>query len=161
MGIGDKIHEGPCRKSRLLEWFLTSGWDHPISHQVWHDSLKIVNVFKALQPSTDNSDVIYCFAFRSRIFHSYEDVTIAGKGLVAKFKPMLGAQGLWAGNLYRITPAVTRGLRFSDLIRRTSLCSRLLRHTRGCGGSILTRILERKILQQDMIYNRPSTFAEI
>jgi hypothetical protein len=60
----------------------------------------------------------------------------------AKFKPMLGAQGLWAWrDLYRVTPAVTRGLGFSGLIRRTAPFSRLLRHTRGCGGSILTRIL--------------------
>ena len=32
----------------------------------------------------------------------------------AKFRPMLGTQGLWAGrDLYRATPAVTRGLGFS------------------------------------------------
>jgi hypothetical protein len=49
-----------------------------------------------------------------------------------KFRPMLGAQGLWAGrDLYRATPAV----------RKTAPFCRLLRHTRGCGGSILTRIL--------------------
>jgi hypothetical protein len=60
----------------------------------------------------------------------------------AKFRPMLGTQGLWAGrDLYRATPAVTRDLSFSGLIRRTAPFSRLLRHTRGCGGSILTRIL--------------------
>jgi hypothetical protein len=55
---------------------------------------------------------------------------------------MLGAQCLWAGrDLYRATPAVTRGLGFSGLIRRTAPFSRRLQHTRGCGGSILTRIL--------------------
>jgi hypothetical protein len=60
----------------------------------------------------------------------------------AKFRPMLGAQGLWAGrDLYRATPAVTRGLGFFGLMRRTAPFSRLLRHTRGCGGSILARIL--------------------
>jgi hypothetical protein len=60
----------------------------------------------------------------------------------AKFRPMLGAQGLWAGrDLYRATPAVTRDLGFSGLIRRTAPFNRLLRHTRVCGGSILTRIL--------------------
>jgi hypothetical protein len=59
----------------------------------------------------------------------------------AKFRPMLGAQGLWAGrDLYRATPATTRDLGFSSLIRRTAPFSRLLRHTRGCGGSILTWI---------------------
>jgi hypothetical protein len=60
----------------------------------------------------------------------------------AKFRPKIGAQGLWAGrDLYRATPAVTQDLGFSGLIRRTAPFSRLLRHTRGCGGSILTRIL--------------------
>jgi hypothetical protein len=60
----------------------------------------------------------------------------------AKFSPMLGAQGRWAErDLYRTTPAVTKGLGFSGLIRRTALFSRLVRHTRGCGESILTRIL--------------------
>jgi hypothetical protein len=55
---------------------------------------------------------------------------------------MLGAHGLWAGrNLYRATPAVTRYLGFSGLIRMTAPFSRLLRHTRRCGGSILTRTL--------------------
>jgi hypothetical protein len=44
-------------------------------------------------------------------------------------------------DLYRATPAVTRDLGFSGLIRRTAPFSRLLWHTRGCGGSILTRIL--------------------
>jgi hypothetical protein len=54
----------------------------------------------------------------------------------AKFRPMLGAQGLWAArDLYRATPAVTRNLGFSGLIRRTAPFSRLLWHTRGCGGS--------------------------
>jgi hypothetical protein len=43
--------------------------------------------------------------------------------------------------LYRATSVVTRGLGFSGLIRRTAPFSRLLRHTRGCGGSILTRNL--------------------
>jgi hypothetical protein len=60
----------------------------------------------------------------------------------AKFRPMLGAQGFWAGrDLYRTTPAVTRDLCFSGLIRGTVPFSRQLRHTRVCVGSILTRIL--------------------
>jgi hypothetical protein len=60
----------------------------------------------------------------------------------AKFRPMLGAQGLWAGkDLYRATPAVKRGLGFSGLIQRIAPISRLLRHAWGCGGPILTRIL--------------------
>jgi hypothetical protein len=56
-----------------------------------------------------------------------------------KFRPTPGAQGLWAGrDLYRVTPNVTRGLGFSCLIRRTAPFNRL---TRGCGGTVLTRIL--------------------
>jgi hypothetical protein len=61
---------------------------------------------------------------------------------VAKFRPMLGAQGHWAGrDLYRATPAMTQGLGFSGLIRRTAPISCLLRHARGCKGSILTWVL--------------------
>jgi hypothetical protein len=60
----------------------------------------------------------------------------------AKFRSMLGAQGLWAGrDLYRATPTATRGLGFSGLIRRAAPFSRLLRHAWGRGGPILTRIL--------------------
>jgi hypothetical protein len=67
----------------------------------------------------------------------------------AKFRPMLSAQGLWAGrDLYRATPAVTRGLGFSGLIRRTAPISRLVRQTWGCGGSILTRIFTGPISLQ-------------
>ena len=55
---------------------------------------------------------------------------------------MLGVQGLWARrDYYRTTPAVTWGLVFSGLIRRIAQFCRLLRHTRGCGGPNITRIL--------------------
>jgi hypothetical protein len=65
----------------------------------------------------------------------------------AKFRPMLSAQGIWAGmDLYRATPAVTQDLGFSGLIRRTAPFRRLLRHTRGCGGSIPTWILTGSLL---------------
>ena len=58
----------------------------------------------------------------------------------AKSRPMLDTQGHCAGR-DRATPAVTQGLSFSGLIRRTTPFSRLLQHTKGCLGSILTRIL--------------------
>jgi hypothetical protein len=84
----------------------------------------------------------------------------------AKFKPMLGAQGLSAGrDHYRATPAVTRGLGFffrsypkdcpiqspltthKGMLRTYSSPDphwspfiRLIRHTRGCGGPILAWI---------------------
>jgi hypothetical protein len=64
----------------------------------------------------------------------------------AKFRPMLGTQGLWAGkDLYRTTPTGTRDLGFSGLIRRTAPFSPLLRHAWGRGGSILTRILTGRV----------------
>jgi hypothetical protein len=79
--------------------------------------------------------IIYGFTSRSRIFHHCW-------WRAAKFRLMLGAQGLWAGrDLYRATSAVTRDLSFSCLIRRTAPFSCFLRHTRGCGGSPLTQIL--------------------
>jgi hypothetical protein len=60
----------------------------------------------------------------------------------AKLWPMLTAQGLWAGrDIYRATSALTQGLGFSGLIRRTAPFSCLLQHTRGCGGYIIIRIL--------------------
>jgi hypothetical protein len=63
----------------------------------------------------------------------------------AKFRPMLGAQGLWEGrNLYRATPTVTIELGFSRLIWKTAPFSRRLRHMRGCGAFILTWILTGK-----------------
>ena len=48
---------------------------------------------------------VNCWASRSKIFRSYNDVTIIGEGLL-----FLGVYGLWAG-LYRTTP-VTWNLGF-------------------------------------------------
>jgi hypothetical protein len=71
----------------------------------------------------------------------------------AKFRSILGAQGLWAGrDLYRATPAVTRGFSFSGLIR-TAPFSRLFWHTKGCGGPILTRILTSVCLWLNLLSN--------
>jgi hypothetical protein len=99
----------------------------------------------------------YCLTSRSRMFHLYGDVTITGEGL-KKCWPMLGTHGLWAGrDLYRATPAVTRDLGFSGLIRRTAPFSRLLRHTRWCGGSILTRILTRGFNRKRFINRKRGT----
>jgi hypothetical protein len=51
----------------------------------------------------------------------------------AKFRPMLGTQGLWTGrDFYRATPPV---------IRRTAPFNYLLRIARKCRGPILIRIL--------------------
>jgi hypothetical protein len=84
--------------------------------------------------------IIYGFTSRSRIFHLYGDVTIAGEGL-QNLGLCSALRTLEQGDLFRATPAVTRGLGFSGLIRSTAAFCRLLRHTRGCGGFIPTRIL--------------------
>ena len=55
----------------------------------------------------------------------------------AKFRPMFGTLGLLAErDLYRATPAVTRGLGFSGLIRMTAPFSRLLYDTQGDAGDL-------------------------
>jgi hypothetical protein len=60
--------------------------------------------------------IIYCFTPSSRIFHLYMDTSPL---LVSKFRPMLGAQCLWAdGDLYRATPAVLRGLGFFHIVQK-------------------------------------------
>jgi hypothetical protein len=48
----------------------------------------------------------------------------------AKFRPMLGAQDLWAGkDLYHATPPLTRDISFSGVIRRTAPFCRILHLT--------------------------------
>jgi hypothetical protein len=85
--------------------------------------------------------IIYCLTSRSRIFH-YIWRGHHCQWRAAKFRPMLGAHGLWAGSdLYRATHAVTWDLSFSGLIRRTAPFSRLLRHAWGCREPILIRII--------------------
>jgi hypothetical protein len=56
-----------------------------------------------------------------------------------KFRPMFAAQGLWARKgIYRITPAVTRSLCSTDLIRRPTPVQLPLKR---CWGLILIWIL--------------------
>jgi hypothetical protein len=92
-----------------------------------------------LRPITSNDKtnyllIIHCYTSRAKKKknHLYGDVNIAGEGL----------QNLGRGrDLFHATPAVTRDLGFSSLLRRVAPFSHLLRHTRGCEASILTRIL--------------------
>jgi hypothetical protein len=78
----------------------------------------------------------WLFTFRSRIFHLHGDITIAGEGLQNLGQcSALRAFEQGGRDLYRATTAVTRDLVFSGLIRRTAPFCRLLRHSRGCGGS--------------------------
>jgi hypothetical protein len=89
--------------------------------------------------------IIYGFTSRSRIFLLYGDVTIAGEGL-QNLGLCSALRAFVQGGIFimpHLQATVTRGLGFSGFIRWTVPFSRLLRHTRGCGGSILTRILTR------------------
>jgi hypothetical protein len=70
----------------------------------------------------------------------YGDVTITGEGL-QNLGLCSALRAFVQGFFYRARPAVTRGLGFPGLIRRAASFNRLLRHARGCGKSILTRIL--------------------
>jgi hypothetical protein len=83
--------------------------------------------------------IIYCYTSRSRIFYSWRRHHCRWRA--TKFRPMLVAEGLWAGrDLYRATPTVTRDLGFFGLIRTTAPFSRLFGHARGCWGLHLTWI---------------------
>ena len=86
---------------------------------------------------------------REYLTQSYEEVTIAGEGLqIYACALSLCTRGLWAGrDLYRATPAVTRGLGFCCLIQRTTPYSCLLRYVRGCWGSILNLDPHRSHMQ--------------
>jgi hypothetical protein len=84
---------------------------------------------------------IYGFTFRSRILHLYGNVTIAGEGL--QNLGLCSALGAFEqGGIFIVPHQLWHGtLFFSGLIGRTAPFSRILGHTRGCGGCILTRIL--------------------
>jgi hypothetical protein len=72
------------------------------------------------------------------MFYLYGNVTIAGEGLKnLDLCSALRALSRGGGDFYLATPAVIRDLGFFW----SHPFSRLLRHTRGCGGSILTRNL--------------------
>jgi hypothetical protein len=83
--------------------------------------------------------IIYDFTSRSRIFHLYGDFTIACEGL-QNLDHSLALRAFEQGRIFIVPHLLTQSLGFSSLIRRTAPFCRLLRHTRGCGGSILTRI---------------------
>jgi hypothetical protein len=99
-----------------------------------------------------HSLIIYGFTSRSKNFSLIWRRHHCRWG-AANFRPMLGAQGLWAGrDLYRATPAVTGGLNFSALIRRTAPFSCLLRQARECWGPILTWILTITTMQTCLVW---------
>jgi hypothetical protein len=81
------------------------------------------------------------FTSRSKNFHLYGHVTITGGGL-QNLDLRSALRAFEQGGIF-IVPHLLwyRASVFSCLIRRTVPFSRFLRQTRGCGRSILTRIL--------------------
>jgi hypothetical protein len=107
---------------------------NPSNHR-WENERKLIfrKFSKSKGTNSFNNDWLFIVLRPAQEYFTYMETSPL---------PVLGAQGLWAGrDLYRAKPAVTRDLGLSGLIRRTAPFSRLLRHTRGCGGSMLTRIL--------------------
>jgi hypothetical protein len=84
--------------------------------------------------------IIYGFMSRSRIFHLYGDFTIASEGL-QNLGLCLVLMAFEQGGIFIVPRLLYMGPRFFGLIRRTAPFGHLLWHARGCGGSILTRIL--------------------
>jgi hypothetical protein len=91
-------------------------------------------------------DYIYTILHPAKEFFTYMDMSpLPVKG--CKFKPLLNAQDFGAKrDLYRATPALTWHIGFSGLIRETVPFSRVLRHMREYGGSILALTGSSRIL---------------
>ena len=82
--------------------------------------------------------IICGFMSRSRIFHLYGDVTITGEGL-QNLGLCSALRAFEQGRIIIMPHLLWDGT--SVFLRRTVPFSYLLRHTRGCGEPILTRIL--------------------
>ena len=76
------------------------------------------------------------------------DVTIADEGCKIWVFAQRSGPLSKEESLDRATPAMTRNLGFSGLIRGTTPISRLLREAWGCGGYILTWILTGRVPQR-------------
>jgi hypothetical protein len=87
--------------------------------------------------------IIYGFTSHSRIFHLHGDVTIAGEGL-QNLVLCSALRAFEQGGIFIVPHLLRHGASvFPVPSEGPPPFSRLLRHTRGCGGSILTRILTR------------------
>jgi hypothetical protein len=82
----------------------------------------------------------YCFTSSSRFFHLYEDVTITVEGL-ENLGLCSALRAFEQGGVLLCHTWCCTGSRFSAIIWRTIPFSCLLRHVRGSGGPILTKIL--------------------
>jgi hypothetical protein len=95
--------------------------------------------------------IIYGFTSNSRIFHLYGHVTIAGEGL-QNLGLCSELKAFEQGGIFIVPHLLWHGSCFSGLIQRTTPINRILRHRRGCGGSILTRILTGMLSSDDRFF---------
>jgi hypothetical protein len=113
------------------------------SQQVWHYKIYLK---------------LYGFTSRSRLFHLCGDVTIAGEGLkklgLARRSGPLSREGSLSCN----TCYVRHGASVFPVSSEDRPFNRLLRHMKGCGGYILTRILKRSNLKVQIKYNSIKSF---
>jgi hypothetical protein len=86
-------------------------------------------------PNPDGWLVGYCFTSRSKFFHLHGDVTITGEGL-QNLGLCSALRAFELGGIFIVPHLLWQ----PGLIRRIAPFSRLLRHTKGWGESILTRI---------------------
>ena len=87
--------------------------------------LKMILIF-----DSSNDWLIECWMSRSKTYHLFGDVTIAGEGLqtLTLCSALVVFKQRW--DLYRATAAETRGLGVCGLIWKTAILSRLVRQTR-------------------------------
>jgi hypothetical protein len=100
---------------------------------------------------------IYCFASHLRMFHLYGAICHHYRCRTAKFRPMLGSQGFWAGKEYLLWHGTSN---FPIPSERTAPFSRLLWQTRRCGGPTLTRTPTEKMQAFDYACMWPYTLLD-
>jgi hypothetical protein len=82
----------------------------------------------------------YCFTSRSRIFHLYGDVTIASWGL-QNIGLCSALRAFEQGEICIVPHQLWHGTSVFPVSSEVPPLGRLLQHTRGCRGSVLTWIL--------------------
>jgi hypothetical protein len=97
----EKINPAEKRKTSLVYTLFVFTWNKA-------NVLKYFIILLMFTSQLIDWLIIYGFTSRSKIFHLYGDVTITG-WRAAKFRPMLSAQGLWAGGIFIVPHLLWHG----------------------------------------------------
>ena len=129
-----------CSLRLLTLYNYNSGW-YTIVSRLIHKEADVIIILR-----TDWL-IIHCFTSHARVFFTYMErsalpVKVCKIWVYAWRSGPLSREGTLSCHTCCDT-----GPRFSILIQRTGPFSRLLRHTRGCWGLIITRILTGLIQQ--------------